>query len=212
MNPKTIFTNDFWKGVESLKLYPEQSTEADDKNDVKQDTLAGAAQEAPPGGENSSDAGGKQESDNDETTQNSNEQDNEMDGTGGDTMSNPAPDSNSGMSDTSGDIGGGSQDGDIKLDPSENPFKAQNGKEMLDKMLQSLHSAVDDILSKVTANSNIDAVVVSKLEDLKDDIDCVLDTVYIQPKESTMYRYSIQVQTYKILCNMLNEEIKKSIV
>lgn len=181
-----IITKDFFKKAsESLDLF--KSTEV----------LADALDETPVGGENESDA--QIDSEPSENNEESNEQNNELNVEDQDFSNNNTTDTDSSVDQ--------SPQGEITLKPSENPYKAQNGKQLLDSMLQKLLDAVDNTLTTIHSKSDIETVVVSGFEDLREDVKLVRETVFILPKETSMYKYKLCVELYNELCSKLVDTI-----
>lgn len=94
-------------------------------------------------------------------------------------------------------------------DPSVNPFKSDNGKDLMETKLAELQSNVSGILDQVQTNPNTDFVVVSELEDLLDSIKKLRETVYIVPIEKTEYRYKLAVTSYALLSKDICEYLLK---
>ena len=94
-------------------------------------------------------------------------------------------------------------------DPSVNPFKSDNGKDLMETKLAELQSNVSGILNQVQTNPNTDFVVVSELEDLLDSIKKLRETVYIVPIEKTEYRYKLAVTSYALLSKDICEYLLK---
>jgi hypothetical protein len=119
-----------------------------------------------------------------------------------------------GNSDLSGDMSGGAQGLGTELNPTENPFKGQNGRTLLDTKLAELYSSVDNSLKLAQANIKIDKVVVKELNDLLESIRQVREVVFIQPVETSLYRWSLCVKAYELiskqLCININVEKQKN--
>lgn len=207
-----IFSNELLTSLESLSLYPEKSSEA----------ITDQMDKASPGGDLSSDS-------QPENSGETNEQNNEFSTTNidsntsftddsafRDSMGGGGDDFGDGDDSGSSDFGGG--DGDVssgdsgntemKLEPNESPFKAQNGKMTLDDMFVSLRSTVEDSLDKIHANAAVDSVVIDQFNALLDNIDKAKETVYVLPKESTMVKYRTCVKIYNKLSNALCKQLK----
>ena len=162
-------------------------------------------------------AGGSIDSDAEEDSPESKEQSNDL------GMSTP----DMGSTDMSGNMGGdtngmgsnppqnqmGGNTGSINNisneDPSVNPFKSDNGKDLMETKLAELQSNVSGILDQVQTNPNTDFVVVSELEDLLDSIKKLRETVYIVPIEKTEYRYKLAVTSYALLSKDICEYLLK---
>ena len=162
-------------------------------------------------------AGGSIDSDAEEDSPESKEQSNDL------GMNTP----DMGSTDMSGNIGGdtngmggnpsqnpmgGNTDSTNNIsneDPSVNPFKSDNGKDLMETKLAELQSNVSGILNQVQTNPNTDFVVVSELEDLLDSIKKLRETVYIVPIEKTEYRYNLAVTSYALLSKDICEYLLK---
>ena len=162
-------------------------------------------------------AGGSIDSDAEEDSPESKEQSNDL------GMNTP----DMGSTDMSGNIGGdtngmggnpsqnpmgGNTDSTNNIsneDPSVNPFKSDNGKDLMETKLAELQSNVSGILNQVQTNPNTDFVVVSELEDLLDSIKKLRETVYIVPIEKTEYRYKLAVTSYALLSKDICEYLLK---
>lgn len=162
-------------------------------------------------------AGGSIDSDAEEDSPESKEQSNDL------GMNTP----DMGSTDMSGNIGGdtngmggnppqnqiggntGSTNNISNEDPSVNPFKSDNGKDLMETKLAELQSNVSGILNQVQTNPNTDFVVVSELEDLLDSIKKLRETVYIVPIEKTEYRYKLAVTSYALLSKDICEYLLK---
>lgn len=162
-------------------------------------------------------AGGSIDSDAEEDSPESKEQSNDL-GTNTPDM---------GSTDMSGNMGGdtngmgsnppqnpmggntGSTNNISNEDPSVNPFKSDNGKDLMETKLAELQSNVSGILDQVQTNPNTDFVVVSELEDLLDSIKKLRETVYIVPIEKTEYRYKLAVTSYALLSKDICEYLLK---
>jgi hypothetical protein len=114
----------------------------------------------------------------------------------------------SGMGDMSSGMGGSAGLG-TALDPTEHPFKGQNGRSLLDNKLAELYASVEHSLELSQANMKIDKVVIGELTDLLENIKQIRDVVFIQPVETTLYRWSLCVKTYELICKQLCENIKE---
>lgn len=206
-----IFSNELLTSLESLSLYPEKSSEA----------ITDQMDKASPGGDLSSDSqpenSGETNEQNNEFSTNIDSNTSFTDDSGlGDSMSGDGDDFGGGDDSGSSDFGGG--DGDVssgdsgntemKLEPNESPFKAQNGKMALDDMFDSLRSTVEDSLDKIHANAAVDSVVIDQFNALLDNIDKAKETVYVLPKESTMVKYRTCVKIYNKLSNALCKQLK----
>jgi hypothetical protein len=157
-------------------------------------------------------------SEGDEETGESNEQFNEStfdDDSGGDEFDMGGDDfgtgddfGGSGMDDMSG--GGGEGEGlGTGLKPTDNPFKGQNGRALLDTKLAELYSSVDNSLKLAQANIKIDKVVVGELNSLLESIGQVREVVFIQPIETSLYRWSLCVKAYQLISKQLCINISK---
>jgi hypothetical protein len=107
----------------------------------------------------------------------------------------------SGMGDSSS-MGGGAGLG-TALNPVEHPFKGQNGRALLDTKLAELYSSVEHSLELAQANIKIDKVVIGELTALLDNIKLVREVVFIQPVETSLYRWSLCVKAYELICKQL---------
>jgi hypothetical protein len=99
---------------------------------------------------------------------------------------------------TGGDSGLGTA-----LKPTDNPFKGQNGRELLDTKLAELYAAVDNSLKIVQSNIKVDKVVIGELTDLIENIKQIREVVFIQPIETSMFRWSLCVKAYQLICKQL---------
>lgn len=191
---------EFLKSMESLSLYPEKSNEA----------ISDQMDQSSPGGDLASDATAGE-------SENSNEQNNDLslgssDDLGGSMGDSGGLDDGSssdfgGGGDSAGDMGG--EEKQLKLEPEENPFKVQNAKLVLSDMIIQLQNSIEDTLSKIHSSGDVNGVFVKRLEDLLDNVDKLKETVYVQPKESTMVKYRLCVKTYSAICKELCDELKK---
>jgi hypothetical protein len=109
----------------------------------------------------------------------------------------------SGGGDFSGGGMGGGQGLGTALNPTENPFKGQNGRELLDTKLAELFSSVDNSLKLVQANVKVDKVVIREFTMLLENIKKVREVVFIQPVETSLYRWSLCVKAYQLICKQL---------
>jgi hypothetical protein len=90
---------------------------------------------------------------------------------GGDGFGMDGDFDDSGMGgDMSGGGMGGGQGLGTELNPTDNPFKGQNGRALLDTKLAELFSSVDNSLKLAQANIKIDKVVVGELTTLLESI------------------------------------------
>lgn len=168
--------------------------------------------------------GGKTSSDSDENTNESNEQSNDNSLGDSNLSDNGELDTDSSLDggDTSGDMNssdGGSEvettsDGgtseEESTDPNENPFKAKNGKSLLDAKLAELQAAITDTLQRIYANPKLDAVVVSELENLADSVRNIRETIFMIPIENSVYKYKLAVTSYASLSKeIVTDVIKK---
>jgi hypothetical protein len=116
--------------------------------------------------------------------------------------------------DMSGGGMGGGQGLGTELNPTDNPFKGQNGRALLDTKLAELFSSVDNSLKLAQANIKIDKVVVGELTTLLESIRRVREVVFIQPIETSLYRWSLCVKAYQLiskqLCININAEKENS--
>jgi hypothetical protein len=112
-----------------------------------------------------------------------------------------------GSDDMSGDMSsGGAGDSSglgTSLKPTDNPFKGQNGRELLDTKLAELYSAVDNSIKLVQSNKRLDKVVIAELSDLLMNIKQVREVVFIQPVETSMFRWALCVKAYHLICKQL---------
>lgn len=163
-----------------------------------------------------SQAGGSIDSDAEEDSPESKEQNNDL---GMDTPDNGSTNIDGDMtggSDINGDtpqnsMGGnsGSTNNISNEDPSVNPFKGANGKDLMETKLAELQSNISGILSQVQTNPNTDFVVVSELEDLLDSVKKLRETVYVVPIENTEYKYKLAVTSYALLSKDICEYLLK---
>jgi hypothetical protein len=108
----------------------------------------------------------------------------------------------SGMGDMNGGMGGNSGLG-TALDPTKHPFQGQNGRALLDTKLSELYTSVNHSLELSQANIKIDKVVVGELTSLLKNIEQVREVVFIQPVETSLYRWSLCVKAYELICKQL---------
>jgi hypothetical protein len=114
----------------------------------------------------------------------------------------------SGMGDMGGGMGGSSGLG-TSLDPVKHPFQGQNGRALLDTKLSELYTAVDHSLELAQSNIKIDKVVVEELTALLENIKQVREVVFIQPVETSLYRWSLCVNAYELICKQLCIDTKQ---
>lgn len=101
-------------------------------------------------------------------------------------------------------LGNGGNSGlGTSLKPTENPFKGQNGRTLLDTKLSELYVSVDNALKLVQSNIKVDKVVIAELTDLLRNIKQVRDVVFIQPIETTMFRWALCVKAYQLISKQL---------
>lgn len=164
-------------------------------------------------------AGGSIDSDAKEDSPESKEQSNDL-GMGMDTPDMGSTDMGGDMTGDTGGMDGdpsqnsmggntGSTNNISNEDPSVNPFKGDNGKDLMETKLAELQSNVSGILDQVQTNPNTDFVVVSELEDLLDSIKKLRETVYIVPIEKTEYKYKLAVTSYALLSKDICEYLLK---
>ena len=200
---------DTLKSLESLSLYPEKSSEA--ISDQMDTTV--------PGGELASDSTTGEENNN-ETNEQYNEFTQETDSNapqsdfGSDSGEFGSGDSFGGDSSNSdSSFGGGGdtfdsgEDKGMTLEPNENPFKVQNGKNILDEMFKKLQKSVTDTINDIHASGKVNPVVISQFDQLMDNIEKSRETIYILPKESTMVKYRSCVKIYTSLCDQVVNEL-----
>jgi hypothetical protein len=186
-----LITHEMWENF-THNLFIPKSTEA----------IGDAFEDSPPGG----DAEGDSDSDF------GNEQNNEgdfggdmdmggMDDFGGDDMGGD------GMGDDMSGGGSGGLGTDLK--PTDNPFKGQNGRSLLDTKLAELYSSVENSLKLIQCNAKIDKVVVNEFSSLLESIRQVREVVFIQPIESSLYRWALCVHAYELITKTLCNDIKE---
>jgi hypothetical protein len=105
-----------------------------------------------------------------------------------------------GMGDMSGGSGGGLG---TALNPATNPFKGQNGRALLDTKLSELYASVNNSLELAQANIKIDKVVVGELTTLLENIKQVREVVFIQPVETSLYRWRLCIKAYELISKQL---------
>ena len=200
---------DTLKSLESLSLYPEKSSEA--ISDQMDTTV--------PGGELASDSTTGEENNN-ETNEQYNEFTQETDSNAPQNDFGPGS-SDFGGGDSFGDdssnsdysFGGGGdtfdsgEDKGMTLETNENPFKVQNGKNILDEMFKKLQKSVTDTINDIHASGKVNPVVISQFDQLMDNIEKSRETIYILPKESTMVKYRSCVKIYTSLCDQVVNEL-----
>jgi hypothetical protein len=113
--------------------------------------------------------------------------------------------SSDGMS-TGGDAGSGLG---TSLNPVKNPFKGQNGRAVMDSELAELYSSVENTLESIQANVNVDEVVIIELTTLLENIKKIREVVFIQPVETTLYRWRLCVKAYEMISKQFCINIKK---
>jgi hypothetical protein len=183
---KALITQDMWNAL-SRSLAVPKSTEADE-------FLGDIADETPPGGNaEGDDEGGFSDELN-------NDADFESGGMGGDF---------GGGSDMGGMSGSGGGGLGTHLKPTNNPFKGQNGRNLLDSKLAELYNSVGNSLELVQLNTKIDRAVITELSALLDNIRQVREAVFIQPVESSLYRWALCVRTYELISKSLYQDIKQ---
>jgi hypothetical protein len=189
---KAFITSDMWE-ILSRSLIISKSTEADE-------FLGDIANEIPPGGNaEGDDEGGF-----------GNEQDNDID-FGSDDMGGGFGDDFGGADSSMGGMAGGGNGGGLgtNLKPTNNPFKGQNGRDVLDSKLAELYNSVENSLELVQLNTKVDKVVITELSILLDNIKRVREVVFIQPIESSLYRWALCVRTYELISKSLYQDIKQ---
>ena len=200
---------DTLKSLESLSLYPEKSSEA--ISDQMDTTV--------PGGELASDSTTGEENNN-ETNEQYNEFTQETDSNapqsdfgsgssdfgGGDSFGDDSSNSDSSFG-GDGDTFDSGEDKGMTLEPNENPFKVQNGKNILDEMFKKLQKSVKDTINDIHASGKVNPVVISQFDQLMDNIEKSRETIYILPKESTMVKYRSCVKIYTSLCDQVVNEL-----
>jgi hypothetical protein len=93
---------------------------------------------------------------------------------------------------------------DIK--PTENPFKGQNGRTLLDSKLSELYSSVNQSLKLAQASVKVDKVVIEELTTLLNNINQVREVVFVQPVETSLYRWALCVKAYNLIGKQLCED------
>jgi hypothetical protein len=180
-----IITKDMWREFSSL---------------LSREAIGDEFDSTPAGGDTEGDAemSGNDEQFNENTSGDGFEDDFSMGG--GDDLGG----FDSGGSDMSGGggMGGGSGLG-TGLNPTDNPFKGQNGRELLDTKLAELYLSVDNSLKLVQSNIKVDKVVIGELGDLIENIKKIREVVFIQPIETSMFRWSLCVKAYQLICKQL---------
>ncbi|MDR2409342.1 MAG: hypothetical protein LBE13_14680 [Bacteroidales bacterium] len=107
-------------------------------------------------------------------------------------------------------VGGGSEPGlGTALDPTKNPFKGQNGRAILDSKLAELYVSVQNTLELIQENSTLDRNILFELSSLLENITKIIEVVFIQPIETTQYRWALCVKAYELLCKQFCTNIKK---
>jgi hypothetical protein len=104
-----------------------------------------------------------------------------------------------------GDMGGGGQGLGTDIKPTENPFKGQNGRTFLDSKLSELYSSVEYSLKTAQASIKVDKVVIEELTTLLDNIAQVKEVVFVQPVETSLYRYALCAKAYHLISKQLCE-------
>jgi hypothetical protein len=138
----------------------------------------------------------------------SNEQFNESDFSGDDfgsdfSMGGDGLDDFGGPPDMSGgNMGGGSGLG-TALNPTENPFKGQNGRTLLDTKLSELYTSVDNSLKLIQSDIRVDKVVIGELTNLLENIKRVREVVFIQPVDTSAFRWALCVKAYQLIYKQL---------
>jgi hypothetical protein len=96
------------------------------------------------------------------------------------------------------------------IKPDENPFKRQNGKKHLDALFSDLLDSVTDSLDRISSNSKIDNSVITDLENISDNIRSIRETVYLQPIESSMFKYKLCVKAYQLISKVICKNIENN--
>lgn len=193
------FSKNFWESFNSLGIYNKSKS-------AESGLLGDMDDSASPGGNIGSD--GKTDVSNEQNNDNVNSDGVALDpnGEAGAAVGEDTTGMDAGGGDSSGNDSGGGDAGDASggneedADPNENVFKTINGKSELDSKLAELQAAITDSLQRIYSNPKItDSVVVSELENLKDSISKIRDTVYLVPIENTLYKYRLSTVSYALL-------------
>jgi hypothetical protein len=111
--------------------------------------------------------------------------------------------SDAGFGNMEGSSSGGVSGLGTSLKPTDNPFKGQNGRELLDTKLAELYISVDNSLKLIQSDIKVDKVVIAELNDLLDSIKKIREVVFIQPVETTQFRWALCAKAYQLICNQL---------
>jgi hypothetical protein len=111
--------------------------------------------------------------------------------------------------DMSGGGGGGSGLG-TALDPIKNPFKGQNGRNILDSKLAELYVSAKNTLETIQENSDNSGEIISELTTLLENITKIREVVFIQPIETSQYRWALCVKAYELICKAFCTNIEKA--
>lgn len=200
---------DTLKSIESLSLYPEKSSEA--ISDQMDTTVPGGelASDSTTGEENNNETNEQYNEFTQETDSNASQSDfgsGSSDFGSGDSFGDDSSNSDSSFG-GGGDTFDSGEDKGMTLEPNENPFKVQNGKNILDEMFKKLQKSVTDTINDIHASGKVNPVVISQFDQLMDNIEKSRETIYILPKESTMVKYRSCVKIYTSLCDQVVNEL-----
>jgi hypothetical protein len=110
-----------------------------------------------------------------------------------------------------GDMSGGGGSGlGTSLDPIKNPFKGQNGRNILDSKLAELYVSAKNTLENIQKNSDNSGDVITELTTLLENITKIREVVFIQPVESSQYRWALCVKAYELICKAFCTNITKA--
>lgn len=89
--------------------------------------------------------------------------------------------------------------------PTENPFRRENGKIELDNLLSNLYIAINDSIERIQSNGRVDNTVVVYLEQLADSVQKIKNSSFLQPIESTMFKYRLAVKDYELISKKIKQ-------
>lgn len=114
------------------------------------------------------------------------------------------------MDDSSGssDLGGNDI---VPSEPGNNPFRKQNGKQLLIKQISNLESNISSTIEYLTEIPKISSVVVNGFVELRDIVHHLLETALVVPIEETLVRYTLCVKSYEFQVSNLRQTIGKII-
>ena len=91
--------------------------------------------------------------------------------------------------------------------PTKNPFLRENGKAKLGQLLSDLYVAICESLESIQMNGSVDNSVVIELTHLSDSVMKIKKSLYLQPIESTLFKYKLCVKTYETIAQSIKQHI-----